>query len=221
MMRKFQLLLAAGLVGLTAAAAPVGALTTSLRFVLADADQDGQVSQVEYDLSGDWWFDRMDGDGDRTVTREEIVAWRREMSGWCHWKRNYQRIVSVFDANRDGRISAAEYASAIRGYDPVIRSVLGSTWEQFKQTFEAPVAWRKHRKLYRSLCREERKRAKPFDLNGDGKVTRAEFENVRTNRFLRMDRSGDGIISYKEARREHLRLYRIEERFEKQEIPEK
>lgn len=211
MMQKFLLLLAAGLVGLTAAAAPVGALTTGHRFLLADADRNGQVSRTEYDLSGDRWFNSVDGDGDRTITRKEITAWRRGLMGWCHWKRYYQRIVSVFDANRDDRISAAEYASAIRRYDPVTQSVVGSTWEQFRQTFAAPVAWHKHRREHKLLCREERKRARPFDLTRDGRVTRAEFDAVRTVNFLRLDRNEDGVISYKEARKGQTRLYRISE----------
>ena len=220
-MRKFPLLLATGLVGLTATGAPAGALTTSYRFLEADSDRNGQVSRAEYDFSGDRWFDRVDGDRDRTITREEVAAWRRNLKGWCHWKRFYQDIVDGFDANRDSKISAEEYALAIRGYDPRIRSVLGSNWEQFKRTFAAPVDWRKHRKLHESHCREERKRAKPFDLTRDGRVTRTEFDAVRNVNFLRLDRNEDGVVSYDEARKEHRRLYRIAERLEERERPEK
>jgi len=214
-MRKFPLLLAAGLVGLLAAASPAGALTTSYRFLEADTDRDGRVSRREYDRSGDRWFDRVDSDGDRTITRKEASAWKREIKGWCYWRRFYQQIVDEFDADRDDRISVEEYASAIRGYDPTIRSVMGSTWEQFKSTFAVPVAWRKHRKMHKLHCKEERNRAKSFDLNRDGRVDRDEFDTTRNLNFLRVDLKKDGIISYEEARKVHRRLYRIAERAEK------
>ncbi len=215
MIGKIQLLVAAGLVGLAAAAAPAAALTTSERFVIADADEDGRISRLEYDLSGDHWFDRMDGDHDRIVTRREMKTWRREVSGWCHWERYYRELVRAFDFNRDNEITAQEYAATIPKFYPEIRDVLGSTWEIFKHEHDVLVNWYRHRKDYKLHCKEEQRRAKPFDLNGDGKVTYAEFNTERAHRYLRMDRNDDGFVTYNEARRENRRFYPKAKRSEK------
>jgi hypothetical protein len=40
-----------------------------------------------------------------------------------------------------------------------------------------------------------------YDLNGDGKVTRAEFSAVRTLCFVRADANGDGLLTRVEIRR--------------------
>jgi len=42
---------------------------------------------------------------------------------------------------------------------------------------------------------------KAYDLNGDGKVTRAEFSAVRNLCFVRYDANGDGVLSGTEVRR--------------------
>jgi Ca2+-binding EF-hand superfamily protein len=42
---------------------------------------------------------------------------------------------------------------------------------------------------------------KPYDVNGDGKVTRAEFLAVRELCFVRYDGNGDGILTPAEIRR--------------------
>jgi Ca2+-binding EF-hand superfamily protein len=36
---------------------------------------------------------------------------------------------------------------------------------------------------------------KEFDLNRDGKVTRAEFDQANAERFKKMDINGDGVIT--------------------------
>ena len=42
-----------------------------------------------------------------------------------------------------------------------------------------------------------------FDLNNDGKVTRAEFDQVNADRFNKMDKNGDGVISADELAQFH------------------
>jgi Ca2+-binding EF-hand superfamily protein len=44
-------------------------------------------------------------------------------------------------------------------------------------------------------------RWQPYDVNGDGKVTRAEFHAVRALCFVRYDQNGDGILTHAEIRR--------------------
>ena len=46
------------------------------------------------------------------------------------------------------------------------------------------------------------------DLNGDGKVTRAEFDALGRMIFLRLDGDGDGAVTRKEMRTAYRRLVR-------------
>jgi hypothetical protein len=106
---------------------------------------------------------KMDSNGDGKVSLQEMQQ---------------RRIAKTmrFDANRDGRLTKAEYASTMA------------------QRFQSKGM---------DAARAEAKADKMFakaDKNGDGFVTAAEIGQVTAKRFARMDSGGSGYIAASAAR---------------------
>lgn len=56
-------------------------------------------------------------------------------------------------------------------------------------------------KAYHKAKREERRAKRSADANGDGIVDRTEFLNAAQERFDKMDKDGNGVLSEDEQRR--------------------
>lgn len=237
-MRPLPLILAAGLIGLTAAAAPATAQKRGMRlFDRADTNKDGKVTKSEYDAARGALFAKMDANGDGTIETSELRAWIRALPSRVRDAR-FKKL----DGNGDGRISADEYLARRKAaFDRIDENKDGNidkaefdkAFEGFRNRMRARMmrhrearrmrgdrGHRMQRRHHRGHARMMRGRGaeRRMDLNGDGKVTRVEFETLGQIRFLRLDRDNDGAISKDEARmarrymhrqmRRHMRRYR-------------
>lgn len=131
-------------------------------------------------------FDRRDTNSDGVITQEE-------------WTASGEKAVRRLDANGDGRISRAEFKTFQK--QRVDRMAKRLFRRAEKRGMDHIVLTEIRRARFRT-------RLKRFDTNGDGKITRVEFQTVfikRTNRrmtrlFKRFDKDGDGVISKAERK---------------------
>lgn len=203
-MRSLPLLLAAGLIGL-AAASPANAHRGMRLFDRADANKDGAVTRTEFDAARSARFAAIDANKDGALEVSELRTWRRAwparfrdarfktLDGDGDGKLGVEEYVArrkaafaKIDANEDGAVDKAEFDAAFEKvrermlayYDRGDRGKRHHRWRGYKR---------------RAMHRRP-------DLNGDGKVTRAEFDALGSLIFLRLDGDGDGAVTRKEMR---------------------
>ena len=204
---------AAAVIGLTAAAAPASAKRGMRMFNQADTNKDGTVTKAEFDAARGALFARMDANGDGVIETSELRAWIRALPARIRDAR-----FKSLDTNGDGKISADEYVSRRKSMFDKIDANNDSSVDkaEFDKAFEAFRSRMRHRQMRprRAHDGHHHKRRhfgrrggmgrwleRRMDLNGDGKVTRVEFDTLGQFMFLRLDRDGDGAIGKEEARK--------------------
>lgn len=108
-------------------ALPLRAETLKDKFKAFDADHDGVISRVEYDAGGERTYKQIDADQDGSVTVDEVVKWlptkidapRRAKRKIAASRRAIRAAaegtVEIWDGDRDGVVSAAEYKAFADG----------------------------------------------------------------------------------------------------------
>jgi Ca2+-binding EF-hand superfamily protein len=143
---------------------------TALSFSALAATSDTAKTEAREARGGaSWMLQRHDADGDGAISLQEFQAAGDAM---------FARL----DADGDGRLSPAELAGAGRGWG--------------KQDGER-AGPRAERRSEDRAARMEQYRARWFsrmDADGDGYVTRAEFDDARLARFSALDLNGNGVI---------------------------
>lgn len=115
---------------------------------------------------GSWLLQRYDADGDGTITLLEFQS-------------RGAATFAQLDADGDGRLSAEELAAAGRGWE---RRGEGRGEAQPQQDAEQRQAQMRERGFAR------------MDADGDGFVSRAEFDDARMSRFNALDANGNSVI---------------------------
>ena len=152
-----------------------------------DTNGDGVVTLAEARSGALRLFERFDRDGDGVVTRAEASAPRREPS-----RARFDARFAELDRDRDGRLSRWESRLPARRFARVDRNADGwlspaERWQAVQRSRRRPadaarpLLWRR-------------------DLDGDGRVTRAEVERAAERRFRQRDRDGDGKLTSRDAR---------------------
>lgn len=164
------------------------------RFAAADANFDGQLTPDEMRTLREndrteqarKRFLSMDANGDGAVTEAEMQAAREQMKerrGDRKDKR-HEMALERFDSDEDGSLSEAERAEAR----------------------EAMKAVRDQRKAKAKGQPKKRRAERPrLDANGDGLVSRAEYDAMGEALFSRMDANNDGVLTKGEGRKARKR----------------
>lgn len=177
----------------------------------ADLNQDGQVTQTEFMSAATTRFVTADTNADGVLTDDEMKAARKSQRDE-HAARRFEKL----DVNGDGVISKSEYDAK--------RAEIGEKMKERRDVNgdgvvdaadrEAHKAERAARKAERDANGEarpdraegERKMRGPKgkrggmrgpnpDANGDGVVTRAEYEASTLAMFAKLDANGDGVLT--------------------------
>jgi Ca2+-binding EF-hand superfamily protein len=125
---------------------------------------------------GGWMMKRFDADGDGMISLQEFQAAGNAM---------FARL----DADGDGRVSAEEWAAARPGR--------GWADGERRGQREAGAGPRGEDRAVHRAERMAQYRAARFanlDADGDGYVSRAEFDEARMARFNALDVNGNGVI---------------------------
>jgi Ca2+-binding EF-hand superfamily protein len=165
----------------------------------ADLNKDGVIDQTEFQTTRDKWFADLDTNKDGFVTADELKAFGEKMHD--EWAKKHgdqaanqpdsdktrkhgdfsQRILERVDADKDGKISKAEFDAE------------GSKlFAKLDENGDGKIA--SNEMPQRHWAKFGGKMFDRIDADKDGNVTKAEFQAAGEKMFQRMDKNGDGII---------------------------
>lgn len=113
---------------------------------------------------GSWMLQRYDADGDGYISLQEFQA-------------GGDALFARLDTDNDGRLSAEELAAARESY---------ARPERHQREAGPQGAERRSPARSRMYAR--------MDVDGDGYISKAEFDNARMARFSALDVNGNGVI---------------------------
>lgn len=210
-MRSLTLLLAAAAVCLTAVAAPASAHRGLRLFDRADANKDGSVTRAEFDAARDARFAGIDANKDGALEVSELRAWRRS------WPARFRDArFKALDSDADGKLGPEEYVARRKAIfaridadkdGAVDKAEFDAAFEKVRERMLARYGAHGGKHRHHRKMRQRRKMEGRLDLNGDGKVTRAEYDAIGKLMFLRLDSDGDGAVSRKEVRKAFHRRF--------------
>lgn len=189
---------------LLSAAAAFAITGVALAAPKADLNQDGQITRAEFQAEANAKFTAADTNFDSLLTKDEMKALREKKRD----ERKSKRFAEV-DTNGDGALTRAEMNAAkdarktemkARRLEKLDTNGDGSVDDAEKA---AAKALRKEKRTERKAQKAERKgkrgerkmRGPKRDANGDGVISRAEFDASTEALFIRMDANGDGVLT--------------------------
>lgn len=165
-----------------------------------DDSGDGRLTWTEFETFRRNRFDATDENGDGTVDVEEYVREFEDRSRRALEQRRAgqmeqtERRFAALDADRDGRVSRAEFdASGERQFAGFLK-MPADAGEDAASGEDAAAAAERRRGLGMPTSHTREGFLALFDLDGDGRVDRAEFDRARAGQFARTDADGDGVL---------------------------
>lgn len=153
----------------------------------ADTNGDGVVTLSEARAAALRLFERFDRDADGVVTRAEASSPRPHPTR----ARSDARFAEL-DRDGDARLSRWESRLPPRRFARLDRDADGS--------LSPAELWQSVRRSRRQPADAARPLLWRRDLDGDGRVTRAEIERAADRRFRERDRDADGQLTSRDAR---------------------
>jgi Ca2+-binding EF-hand superfamily protein len=180
-----------------------------------DDNADGRLTWDEFDTFRRARFDATDANGEGTVDVEEYVQefedrtrqqWEQGRGEQIEQTR--RRFISL-DADKNGQVSQAEFgASSERVWSEgqkVLASKDSDTNASDKKTTDtAARSDRTSNRLSLPSSHTAEGFRTLFDGNGDGQVSRAEFDQARQAQFARTEKNGDGALGQDEYLAEYV-----------------
>lgn len=152
-----------------------------------DADHDKKLELGEFGLPKGY-MDALDLGSDGHVSKEELIE--NQIRGWGGVPgRDPDAVLRRMDASGNGELERKEFDGSDR---------LWNTINGYRPEKEDPTVNRDELERYIDRVKDLRRKANAFmtryDFNGDGKVTRDEFEGPE-GAFARCDSNGDGLVT--------------------------
>lgn len=177
----------------------------------ADLDGNGEVTRAEFMAAGEARFTAADTDFDGFLNRDEMDALRD-----AERSERTRKHFSKLDANGDGAVTEAEMLAAQEARLERKSDRREERRAQFIERFDTDddgVLSEEERSAVREQMGERRaerkgkrkgrfgKKRPRLDADGDGLISRAEYDAMGEKLFDRMDANGDGVLTKGEGRR--------------------
>jgi Ca2+-binding EF-hand superfamily protein len=171
----------------------------------ADSNQDGSLDRAEFDAMRDSRFAAMDENGDNALSAAEFKAARdkrREDANARTGERREDRgarMLAEVDTSKDGRITANEWqANALQRFVRLDTNGDGAITEE-----EMSARRAKHHDGDKGTDGKRLKMGHDsfmgrLDSDGDGQVSRVEWNGAGDAMFGQLDANGDGLIAMSE-----------------------
>lgn len=177
-----------------------------------DANADGRLTRDEFDTFRRQRFDATDASGNGTVDVEEYVQEfedrvRQQLEqGRGEQIEQTKRRFAALDADKNGQVSRAEFDASSERVWSEGQKALAAQDNDKKTDGDKKVDKDKTAEATARFDRTPNRWEMPtshttegflalFDGNGDGAVTRAEFDDARKAQFTRTDTKTDGALS--------------------------
>ena len=166
-----------------------------------DDNGDARLTWEEFDAFRRARFDATDANGDAVVDEEEYVqefdsrsrqALEQAREGQI--EQTHQRFAAL-DTDKDGHVSRSELdASGERVFAQGQKALAALDGSDSAADMAARRFDRRRNRLGMPSSHTAEGFLELYDANGDGEVSRAEFDTVRATQFSRTDGNGDGQL---------------------------
>lgn len=176
-----------------------------------DVNNDGVIDAADRAARQDARFAKLDSDGNGEVSKAEMQAAQqarkakmaeRQAARETRAGQMLDRRFTMLDADGSGGISAAEMAAAReqRGEMRGQRKAAGGEAREARQGQRGERGAMRGQRGSKDGVQMMRGLIRQADANGDGAITRAEFDAAIAARFARMDTDGNGTVTAEEHR---------------------
>lgn len=166
------------------------------RFIAADSNRDGRLTEAEIATLEVQRFNRLDGDRDGRIDPAEFTG--PLPPGLDHarlaiWQARRRQQFEQLDGNRDGRIGVQEFTDSVRRSAATVDADGNGviSLQEFGESMRRIAVTQTSRGTDSAIARA-------FDSDRDGQVARTEMERGLEARFRTADRDGNGRISLAE-----------------------
>ncbi|MBL8707557.1 MAG: EF-hand domain-containing protein [Rhodospirillaceae bacterium] len=211
-----RLMLLGGVVGLLVTALPPAMAQGGHGLWSAgDANQDGVIERTEFNAMHEARFLAMDADGNGLVSQAEFVAAHEQQraeraKNKDEWREGHAAMMlQRMDSSGDGRVTADEWqAAALRRFVAMDADGDGAVTADEMQAHHGK---RQHGMMGDQAGQHGRgpeRFMQRFDSDGDGQVSRSEWDAAGEQMFVRMDENADGKIDMSER---HMRYGQMDD----------
>lgn len=156
-----------------------------------DSNNDGKVTEAEFNAASTEHFKRMDADGNGSVNMDEFknyVQHRRV-------ERREHKLARI-DSNHDGVISKDEFIAykmkrVEKGFNRLDANHDGKVSKEEFVNGKGKSKGKKHRRG----CFSKARIFKRLDANHDGKITQQESHAKWSGWFMKLDANGDKVVT--------------------------
>lgn len=185
----------------------------------ADTNNDGQITQAEFQAAADTKFSQADTDFDGNLTKDEMMALKalkraeRQAAKFAHQDLNgdgalTQEEIETARAAKEAKMQARRLERLDTNQNGTIEdSERDAMKAERRSKHEAKKA---EREAYGSSSETGERKGKSGkrgmhgpkkDTNGDGLISRAEYNAASNALFIRMDANGDGVLTKGEGKK--------------------
>jgi Ca2+-binding EF-hand superfamily protein len=180
-------------------------------FERIDVNKDGKIVESEVPEARKQLFQRLgkkaDKNGDGGIDRDELTAGLKEMRSRPQSGPRPAELFKSLDTNQDGKLTAEEVPADRRKLFERVTAAADKNGDKSLSQEEFLAGFKAVRQALGNQAGgmpidpgKLQERMLKLDANGDGKISRDEFDRPGAKRFQQLDKNGDGAVDAEELK---------------------